>query len=134
VTEACNEERRQDLIFLAELRQFFALGLRRSDRRTANNQFLEGPPDLQQLQLIWTPTLQTKVPRRARISTKPIGGDLRQAAAPTTPWAIVTLELLFWEEMEGRQKLSSIIIHIQLLISADHVFSISLTTGSGIGM
>jgi hypothetical protein len=39
-----------------------------------------------------------------------------------------------WEEMEGRQKLSSIIIHIQLLISADHVFSISLTTGSGIGM
>jgi hypothetical protein len=76
----------------------------------------------------------TKVPRRARISTKPIGGDLRQAAAPNNAVSHRDIGVAVWEEMEGRQKLCSIIIHIQLLISADHVFSISLTTGSGIGM
>jgi hypothetical protein len=85
VTEACNEERRQDLIFLAELRQFFALGLRRSDRRTANNQFLEGPPDLQQLQLMLDADTADENPASSAHSTKPIGDDLRQAAAPTTP-------------------------------------------------
>jgi hypothetical protein len=120
--------------FLAELRQFFALGLRHSDRSTANNQFFEGPPDLEQLQLMLDADTADQSPASSAHFHKT---DWRRPSSGGSPNNAVShrdIGVAVLGGNGGEANLSSIIIHIQLLISADHVFSISLTTGSGIGM